>query len=311
MIKTELNKIIEVNQLHKSYKDVHAVKGISFYVNKGDLFAFLGPNGAGKSTTIDILTTVLDKDSGEVVIDNMKLGDKDFDIKKNIGVVFQDKVLDDLLTVTENLTIRAKLYTTKKEVVRERVENAINMTNIAPLADRRYNTLSGGQKRRVDIARALLNTPKILFLDEPTTGLDPTSRKNVWNTIEMLREKFGMTIFLTTHYMEEANDADYVVIILDGNITAKGTPSEIKEEFSNDYLIIKPNDFSKFDKLLNNANISYVKTADVYKLAIKSSIDAIPIINQFKDEIISFNVISGSLDDAFVNITGREIDDYA
>jgi len=304
-------KIIKVVGLDKSYKDVHAVKTIDFEVRKNELFAFLGPNGAGKSTTIDILTTVLKKDAGEVIIDGLSLDKDDFEIKKIIGVVFQDKMLDIVLTVKENLLSRAYLYTSDSKDAKAKVEEAIKMTFIENIKDRRYSTLSGGQKRRVDIARALLNSPKILFLDEPTTGLDPTSRKYIWKTLDSLREKLGMTIFLTTHYMEEADNADYVVIILDGDIAARGTPLEIKDKYTNDYLIMKPLDINTFKEMLKKAKINAEFIADFARVDLKSSLDAIEIINKFKEELVSFEVIRGSLDNAFINITGKGIEEYA
>lgn len=304
-------KIIKVVGLDKSYKDVHAVKTIDFEVRKNELFAFLGPNGAGKSTTIDILTTVLKKDAGEVIIDGLSLDKDDFEIKKIIGVVFQDKMLDNVLTVKENLLSRAYLYTSDSKDAKAKVEEAIKMTFIENIKDRRYSTLSGGQKRRVDIARALLNSPKILFLDEPTTGLDPTSRKYIWKTLDSLREKLGMTIFLTTHYMEEADNADYVVIILDGDIAARGTPLEIKDKYTNDYLIMKPLDINNFKEMLKKAKINAEFIADFARVDLKSSLDAIEIINKFKEELVSFEVIRGSLDNAFINITGKGIEEYA
>lgn len=304
-------KIIKVRGLDKSYKDVHAVKTIDFEVRKNELFAFLGPNGAGKSTTIDILTTVLKKDAGEVIIDGLSLDKDDFEIKKIIGVVFQDKMLDNVLTVKENLLSRAYLYTSDSKDAKAKVEEAIKMTFIENIKDRRYSTLSGGQKRRVDIARALLNSPKILFLDEPTTGLDPTSRKYIWKTLDSLRETLGMTIFLTTHYMEEADNADYVVIILDGDIAARGTPLEIKDKYTNDYLIMKPLDINTFKEMLKKAKINAEFIADFARVDLKSSLDAIDIINKFKEELVSFEVIRGSLDNAFINITGKGIEEYA
>ena len=305
------DKIMKVEKLHKSYKDIHAVKGIDFEVRRKESFAFLGPNGAGKSTTIDILTTVLKKDSGKIIIDGLELGKDDFAIKKIIGVVFQDKMLDNLLTVKENLTVRSKLYHKIKEEQVKNVEQALEMTNTTSLSKRIYKTLSGGQKRRVDIARALLNKPKILFLDEPTTGLDPASRKLIWKTINRLKEEFGMTVFLTTHYMEEADTVDYVVIILEGKITACGTPLELKDLHTNDYLIIKPKDISEFRKMLDKDKIKYSGVADYVKIELEKSIDSIEIINKYKNDIINFEVLRGSLDDAFVSITGKGIEDYA
>jgi len=303
-------RIIDVSELHKSYKEIHAVKGISFYVKKGDLFAFLGPNGAGKSTTIDILTTVLKNDSGTITIDGLTLGPDDFKIKQNIGVVFQDKVLDDLLTVRENLLFRGTLYNFSKEEVQKRVDKAIEMTDVGSFQNRRYKTLSGGMKRRVDITRALINTPKILFLDEPTTGLDPMSRKQIWNTIENLRKDFGMTIFLTTHYMEEADNADYVVVIVQGEIAAKGTPTELKEKYSHDHLHIKPGSMETLVSKLQADGVAYQVVADLVKIPLKSSVEAIPLIQRYQAEIVSLSVVNGSMDDAFLNITGKEIDQY-
>ena len=235
-----MEKIIDVINLHKSYGQIKAVNGISFYVEKGSLFAFLGPNGAGKTTTINILSTLLTKDQGEVFVNDNKLGEHEDEIRNAIGIVFQEGVLDPLLSVKENLETRGSFYGLQKEVLNERVKNALEITGIMELSSRKYGSLSGGQKRRADIARALLNAPRILFLDEQTTGLDPQTRKNVWQTIIRLQKEENMTVFLTTHYMEEADMADYVVIIDNGEIAAKGTPSFLKDEYSNDILKIKP-----------------------------------------------------------------------
>ncbi|MDD3713041.1 MAG: ATP-binding cassette domain-containing protein, partial [Candidatus Izemoplasmatales bacterium] len=220
-----MEKIINVENLSKNYGEVKAVKGIDFYVEKGSLFAFLGPNGAGKTTTINILSTLISMDSGKVEINGIKLGEHEDLIRSSIGIVFQEGVLDPLLTIKENLEVRGSFYGISKDKLKERIESALEIAGITNIANRRYGILSGGQKRRADIARALINSPKILFLDEPTTGLDPQTRKNVWNTIMYLKNNENMTVFLTTHYMEEAEKADYVVIIDNGQIAAKGTPS--------------------------------------------------------------------------------------
>lgn len=195
------NKIIEVRQLQKSYKDVKAVNGIDFYVEEGELFAFLGLNGAGKSTTIDMLCTFLKPDRGSIKINNYEVGKDDEKIKSLVGVVFQESVLDELLTVKENLITRSKLYNMSKDEFNKNLEEIADITGIREIINRQYRKLSGGQRRRVDIARALINKPKILFLDEPTTGLDPKTRKNVWDMIRTLQKDNNMTVFLTTHYM--------------------------------------------------------------------------------------------------------------
>lgn len=304
-----MSKIIEVDGLKKSYGNVHAVKGISFYVEQGKLFAFLGPNGAGKSTTIDIITTFLRKDEGSVTIDGQQLGKDDDAIRRRIGAVFQDNMLDELLTVKENIEMRGSLYGLKGEKLREAVNKAIAAAEVDEFKDRKYGRLSGGQRRRADIARALINTPKILFLDEPTTGLDPQTRKSVWETIRRLQEETGMTVFLTTHYMEEAAEADYVVVIDNGEISAKGTPSQLKEKYAGDTLRLVPGNESreKLTSQLRADNISFTEIADTIKISISSTLEALPLLDKYRSEIKSFEVISGTMDDAFIAITGKEI----
>jgi len=302
-----MEKIIDVINLHKSYGQIKAVNGISFYVEKGSLFAFLGPNGAGKTTTINILSTLLTKDQGEVFVNDNKLGEHEDEIRNSIGIVFQEGVLDPLLSVKENLETRGSFYGLQKAVLNERVENALKITGIMDLSSRKYGSLSGGQKRRADIARALLNAPKILFLDEPTTGLDPQTRKNVWQTIIKLQKEENMTVFLTTHYMEEADMADYVVIIDNGEIAAKGTPSFLKDEYSNDILKIKPIDEKMLISYLEKNNIEYTKQIDVFVVRLENTLESIEIVSDVKDNIASYQVLNGTLDDAFINITGKEI----
>ena len=302
-----MTKIIEVDRLVKSYEDIKAVQDISFYVQKGDLFAFLGPNGAGKSTTIDIITTLLRPDSGSVRINGFELGKDDQEIRSSIGAVYQDNLLDKLLTVEENLTLRAGLYGFSKQQKAEAISTAIKNAGIDELIKRPYGKLSGGQRRRVDIARSLLNTPQILFLDEPTTGLDPQTRKKIWEIIRKLQQENGTTIFLTTHYMEEAADADYVVIIDEGKIAARGTPYDLKEEYANDSLRLSFKDETKGLTLLDQLQIRYSKSTDQVIVKVPSSMDTLPIIDQCRDLLEGFEVINGTMEDAFIGITGKEI----
>lgn len=302
-----MEKIIEVQNLHKSYGNIHAVKGIDFYVERGKLFAFLGPNGAGKSTTIDVICTFLKQDSGKVLIDGNVLGESDTEIRNIIGAVFQDGLLDNLLTVEENLKVRGGFYGLKGKKLNEAVKNTADMTGIKDLLKRPYGKLSGGQRRRCDIARALINMPKILFLDEPTTGLDPQTRKNVWDTITNLQQKSDMTIFLTTHYMEEAAVADYVIIIDDGEIIAKGSPAQIKENYTSDKLVLVCNDIDKVSKILSDKNYTTNIIADYIEVLIPTTMDALPIIEECKNYISGFEVLKGTMDDAFIAITGKEI----
>lgn len=302
-----MEKIIDVIKLHKSYGEVLAVKGIDFYVEKGKLFAFLGPNGAGKSTTINVICTLLNYSEGEVIVDGLKLGVDDALIRQRIGIVFQDSVLDNLLTIEENLRIRGSFYGLSPKQLDAAIENALSVTDIVEIKNRRYGQLSGGQKRRVDIARALLHSPKILFLDEPTTGLDPQTRKSVWNTIENLYINHGVTVFLTTHYMEEAAKADYVVVIDNGEIVAKGTPIELKEKYSTDSLQVKPIDKNRVIKILSDNNLPYSEISDLIIIPIESTMASIPLLKLLYQDISAFQVLNGTMDDAFIGITGKEM----
>lgn len=302
-----MEKIIEVTDLTKSYGDIKAVKGISFYVEKGKLFAFLGPNGAGKSTTIDIICTFLKKDSGKVLIDGLKLGKDDNQIRDKIGAVFQDGLLDNLLTVEQNLTIRGGLYKKCKQDLKESVETVAMTMGITDILKRPYGKLSGGQRRRCDIARALINKPQILFLDEPTTGLDPQTRKTVWEAILKLQKENNMTLFLTTHYMEEAAEADYVIVIDEGEIAAKGTPSYLRETYAKDMLSLITTDTKKLSTLLTKQNIKYEIVANRIKVVLRNTLEALPIIESCKEHIIGFEVTAGTMDEAFIGITGKEI----
>ncbi len=302
-----MDKIIEVEGLHKSYGSVKAVNGLDFYVERGKLFAFLGPNGAGKSTTIDIICTFLKPDCGSVTVDGFALGRQDTEIRKIIGAVFQDGLLDELLTVEENLKIRGGFYGLKGKKLREAVAYTAETTGVTEILKRPYGKLSGGQRRRCDIARALINTPKILFLDEPTTGLDPQTRKYVWDTITEIRKKNDTTVFLTTHYMEEAACADYVIVIDKGEISARGTPSELKEKYSNDRLVISSHKTAELSEILESKHLQYSVLADTITVSLPSTLDSLPIIESCRNYIESFEVVKGTMDDAFIAITGKEI----
>ena len=302
-----MEKVIEVSGLQKSYGKVQAVKGLDFYVEKGKLFAFLGPNGAGKSTTIDILCTFLRPDAGEVCINGHLLGREDDAIRSSIGAVFQDGLLDDLLTVKENLMARASLYGLGKKRLKEAVRQACEAAGVTEFSNRPYGKLSGGQRRRADIARALLHTPKILFLDEPTTGLDPQTRSNVWQTIQNLKHETDMAVFLTTHYMEEAAAADYVIVIDDGKIAAKGTPAELKERYASDLLRMRTDQIEAMEQVLAGLGFSYERSADTFALKLAHTVDALPILEQCKALLTGIEITTGTMDDAFLGITGKGI----
>jgi multidrug/hemolysin transport system ATP-binding protein len=276
--------IIEVENLMKNYGDIKAVNGISFAVEKGSLFSFLGTNGAGKSTTIGVLTTLLQKTSGNVSIGGFDIDKYSEKIRNLIGIVFQDSILDKDLTVYENLCVRGSLYPDIKNI-KEAAKRAIKLTGI-DYANRRYKALSGGQRRRADIARALVHTPEILFLDEPTTGLDPKTRRDIWELIRGLQKEHGTTVFLTTHYMEEAAESDNIVVIEKGEIRAEGTPISLKEQYCTDKL-----------KVL-------LKNGEKIERDIQRTINAIPFIIENQDKIENIEIINGTLDDVFLNLTG-------
>ncbi|MCL2873848.1 MAG: ATP-binding cassette domain-containing protein [Defluviitaleaceae bacterium] len=298
---------ILVENLVKSYGSVKAVQDISFEVKKGSLFAFLGPNGAGKSTTISILCTLLQSDSGNVVINGHKLSKNDADIRRSIGVVFQESNLDQLLTVKENLFIRGSFYGHSKSALAAAYDKAADATSIREFENRRYGSLSGGQKRRADIARALIHSPKILFLDEPTTGLDPQTRQNIWETVRKLQQETDMTVFLTTHYMEEAANADYITVIDYGKIAAQGTPTEIKQAYCSDILKIQSNKPNELRQILNENSVSFTEDGHTFIIKLKSTVDSIAILERCKSHVTNVEVANGTMDDAFIAITGREI----
>ncbi len=298
-----MQNIIEINHLSKSFKDIRAVDDLSFNVREGELFAFLGVNGAGKSTTISIICGGLEKDGGEVFVGGKNI-DTDIDkVKKDLGVVFQNSALDKPLTVYDNLRSRASLYGITGEDFKARLSELCALLALDALLPRTVGKLSGGQRRRVDIARALIHKPKILILDEPTTGLDPQTRKNIWSVIETLRRDTKMTVLLTTHYMEEAADADYVVIIDSGKTAAKGTPLELKNGFTGDFVTIYGDDEEKIKAL----GLPYERIRDAFKIAVPNTRDAAELIIKNPELFVDFEITKGKMDDVFLAVTGKKL----
>lgn len=298
--------IIEVNGLKKYFGDVKAVDDVSFGVDKGELFGFLGVNGAGKSTTINILCTLLAPTAGDAAVCGMRIGKDDSEIKKHIGAVYQNNCLDRLLTVRENLMIRGSLYVSDNKTLRESIERVSGILDLSGLLKRPYGKLSGGQKRRCEIAAALVHSPDILFLDEPTTGLDPAARKSVWETVENLRKETGMTVFLTTHYMEEAAKADHIAIMDKGRLTRFGTPFELKEKYARDKLIVVMKGNCN-EAVLAETGCGYTVSGDKAVIDIPHTMAALPVLEKIKDSISGFEVIQGTLDDVFLNVTGGTV----
>lgn len=297
-----MEKIIEIKNLSKSFGEVKAVDGLSFSVKKGELFAFLGVNGAGKSTTISVMCGALEKDDGEVFIGGYDASTQAKNVRSILGVVFQQSVLDAGLSVIENLKVRASLYGIVDSDFDKKFKELSSYFGLEEIKNRAVGKLSGGQRRRVDIARALISDPEILIMDEPTTGLDPQTRKDVWKTIDALREKRNMTVFLTTHYMEEAGVADYIVIIDGGKTVAEGTPLELKNKYTGDYLFV----YTDCEETVKNLGYEYVKVADGFRVNVGSTEKVKEILINNKD-IRDFEVIKGKMDDVFLSATGKTL----
>ena len=299
------NNIIEIENLSKSFKDVKAVSDLSFSVKKGELFAFLGINGAGKSTTISIICNQLKKDSGKIVIDGVDIDKNSESINSKLGVVFQASVLDGFLTVYDNLKNRAALYGIYGKEFEKRFDELSDILNFKDLLKRSVKKLSGGQRRKIDIARALFHHPKILILDEPTTGLDPQTRKNIWNVINKLRKEEQITVLLTTHYMEEAADADYVVIIDSGKKVASGTPLELKNKYTGDFITL----YNVKEEDVIKLGFPYEVIRDAYRIAIPDTKTASNLIIEHQDIFNDFEITKGKMDDVFLQVTGKKLGD--
>lgn len=299
-----MQNILEVENLTKSYGEVQAVRGISFAVEKGSLFSFLGVNGAGKSTTINIICSILPKDGGTVRVAGFDLDTQAAEIKRRIGVVFQDSVLDELLTVKDNLTVRASYYGLRGEAWRKRLGELCEMLDLGEILNRPFGKLSGGQKRRADIARGLVGEPELLILDEPTTGLDPQTRRMVWQVLQDLRAKTGLTVFLTTHYMEEADGSDRVVILDGGRIAASDTPVGLKNAYSRNYLHLYGENIAA---RVQEAGIACEETGGGVRLALPDAAAARAFLADHPQLCADFEFVKGNMDDVFLAVTGKKL----
>lgn len=298
-----MDNIMEISHLHKSFGAVKAVQDLNFCVKKGELFAFLGVNGAGKSTTINIMCGELRKDSGSVLIGGADLDKEPDSIRRKLGVVFQSSVLDKDLSVRDNLRSRAALYGIHGKAFEKRLAELTELLDFSDLLKRPLGKLSGGQRRRIDIARALLHQPEILILDEPTTGLDPQTRTNLWQVIGRLRREQGMTVFLTTHYMEEAADADYVVIIDRGRIAAEGTPLTLKNTYTGDFITL----YGITEEQVKTLGASYESIRDAYRVFVKDTAAATGLILRYPEIFRDYEITKGKMDDVFLAVTGKKL----
>ena len=297
------SNIIEISNLRKCFGDIVAVDNLSFKVRGGELFAFLGVNGAGKSTTINIMCGQLAKDSGDILINGKSIDKSISEIKSDLGVVFQGSVLDSALSVYDNLQSRAALYGITGENFKSRLNELSELLAFKDILKRPYGKLSGGQRRRIDIARALLHKPKILILDEPTTGLDPQTRNLLWGVIANLRASEGMTVFLTTHYMEEAADADYVVILDSGKIAAEGTPLELKNNYASDFITL----YNADEQSVISLGLDYERIRDAYRISVPNTRKATKIIIKNPELFTDYEIVKGKMDDVFLTVTGKKL----
>ena len=297
------SNIIEISNLRKCFGDIVAVDNLSFKVQGGELFAFLGVNGAGKSTTINIMCGQLSKDSGDILINGKSIDKSISEIKSDLGVVFQGSVLDSALSVYDNLQSRAALYGITGENFKSRLNELSELLAFKDILKRPYGKLSGGQRRRIDIARALLHKPKILILDEPTTGLDPQTRNLLWSVIANLRASEGMTVFLTTHYMEEAADADYVVILDSGKIAAEGTPLELKNNYASDFITL----YNANEQSVISLGLDYERIRDAYRISVPNTRKATEIIIKNPELFTDYEIVKGKMDDVFLTVTGKKL----
>lgn len=298
-----MEHIMEISHLHKAFGQVQAVQDLNFHVKKGELFAFLGVNGAGKSTTINIMCGEQRKDSGSVQICGADLDREPDSIRRRLGVVFQNSVLDRELSVRDNLRSRAALYGIRGRDFEKRLEELSQLLEFGDLLRRPLGKLSGGQRRRIDIARALLHGPEILILDEPTTGLDPQTRVNLWQVVERLRREAGLTVFLTTHYMEEAADADYVVIIDHGQIAAEGTPLALKNTYTGDFITL----YGSSEAQVKQLGASYETIRDAYRVFVPNTAAATELILKYPEIFRDYEITKGKMDDVFLAVTGKKL----
>lgn len=299
-----MEEVLKITNVSKSFGKVKAVNNISFKVKKGEMFAYLGVNGAGKSTTISMICGTLKKDSGSILVCGEDINKNSNYIKNKIGVVFQNSVLDQTLSVYDNLKYRASLYDITGNEFKKRFEELSKMFELNEIQNQKVKTLSGGQRRRVDIARAIIHNPEFLILDEPTTGLDPNTRKKLWNIIRDLREKNGMTVFLTTHYMEEAADADFIIIIEKGKIITEGTPLDLKNKYAKDIISI----YHVEEKDVMKLKLPYTKIRDGFKMEVENTSLATDLIIKNKEVFKDYEIIKGKMDDVFLNATRSELE---
>ena len=298
---------IEVEGFTKKYGDFAAVDDISFCVEEGSIFAFVGPNGAGKSTTINTLCTIQEKTGGTLRINGNDVSLRKAEVRKDIGIVFQECTLDQKLTVRENLKLHCDFYGVPKAEVKERIRFVLDLVDIEEWKDAPVSALSGGLKRRAEIARGLVHFPKVLFLDEPTTGLDPQTRANVWEYIHELQKQKNITIFLTTHYLEEAEICDQMAIIDHGKIVAHDTPYNLKKLHTSSTTRIRISDPAPLLRYCAEHSLNAVREDGGVSIASPDIGAVMELVSVFKTSIEDIEIRKGTLDEVFLSLTGKEI----
>lgn len=301
-----MSNIIEVKNFTKTFGDFKAVDDISFNVEQGSIFAFLGPNGAGKSTTINTLCTITDKTSGTLKVNGYDVNNDKNKVRHEIGIVFQESTLDSMLTIEENLKFHCEFYNVPKSEIKERIDFVLELVDLTKWRKAPINSLSGGMKRRVEIARGLVHYPNVLFLDEPTTGLDPQTRANIWEYIVKLQREKNITIFLTTHYMDEAEICDKVAIMDHGKIAAFDTPYNLKKKYTSNIMKLSVSDNTELSNFLHDNSLKYNFKDGIFTIYTELK-ETLEIVNNFKTSITDFEITKGTLNDVFLAITGKEI----
>jgi ABC-2 type transport system ATP-binding protein len=300
-----------VRGLRKSYGEIDAVRGIDLAVEPGEIFGFLGPNGAGKSTTIKILCTLARPTAGEASVAGFDVITERDEVRRHIGLVFQDTTLDDYLTAEQNLRFHAELYGIPSQLVAERLRQVMEMVGLWERRSSRVQTFSGGMKRRLEIARGLMHSPRVLFLDEPTVGLDPQTRVSIWNYIRELKQRETITIFLTTHYMDEAEYCDRIAIIDHGNVVALGTPDDLKAKVAKDRIQLRTaDDEAATNALRDRFGLEAARRDGLLTIAVDQGEQFVPrLFAELGVPIYSISVARPSLDDVFLAYTGTTIRD--
>ena len=302
---------IQVNRLGKKFGDTEAVKDVSFNVQEGEIFGFLGPNGAGKTTIINVLCTLMSPSSGSASVNGYDVVNQRNEVRRSVGLVFQESTLDEYLSAEQNLLFHAYAYGVPRDVRLQRMKELLNLVDLWDRRKGKTRTYSGGMKRRLEIVRGLIHHPRVLFLDEPTLGLDPQTRRYIWDYVKDIRKNENLTIFLTTHYMDEAEHCDRIAVIDNGRIVAIDTPERLKDDVGGAWVVIKSSDNENAVKeLAESWSLETKVQDDLVIFSVPRGDEFLPeFVRKFKGQLLSINVRRPTLEDVFLKLTGRDIRD--